>query len=198
MCVRRRAVGLAILAAMILGGCAAPSGPGTRGGYRTVTTEPCRDTETARHHNQAGLKLLEEGRLDEAATAFERALTADVEFGPAHNNLGKVHYRKGQWYKAAWEFEYARNLLPKHVEPRNNLGLVLENAGELDRAVEQYRQAVALDARPVEYRANLARALVRRGDCTEELRVLLRKLVQEDCRAEWQLWARQQLARLGE
>lgn len=164
--------------------------------YRTIRVEPRRDTDAAQRINRLGLEHLEKGELDEAATAFERALTADVEFAPAHNNLGKVYFLQKHWYKAAWEFEYAAKLLPRRAEPRNNLGLVLEHAGELDRAIEQFQLAVGLDEDAVEYRGNLARALIRRGDRTEQVRSLLQNVIDKDTRTDWVNWARRWLVQV--
>lgn len=179
-------------------GCAdsARSTNGT-GTYRTITTEPRRDTDTARKHNQRGLEALAEDDLEEAVEAFSRALSADVEFGPAHNNLGKVYFKQNNWYKAAWEFEYAAELMPRQPEPRHNLGLVLEQVGELDRAVEQYRQAVTLAPEEPIYQAHLIRAMIRRGDQTRQVRHLLEQLDQEALSAEWRDWVIHQRARLG-
>jgi tetratricopeptide (TPR) repeat protein len=178
-------------------GCNNPSAGESRAClYRTVTAEPGRDTEAARRDNQAGLDLLAKGDLDAAADAFQRALTADIEFGPAHNNLGKVYYLQKDWYKAAWEFEFASKQLPNHAEPRNNLGLVLEEAGQLDRAVASYREAIAFDPDNIQYRANLARALVRRGDRTDEVRALLDRLIEQETRGEWRAWAVRERLRL--
>ncbi len=165
--------------------------------YRTITTQPRRDTDAARRQNQRGLEHLAEDELNKAAEAFGRALSADVEFGPAHNNLGKVHFKQRDWYKAAWEFEYAAQLMPRQPEPRNNLGLVLEQVGELDRAVEQYRQAVALAPDEQIYRAHLVRAMIRRGDRTDEVRHLLEQLEAEALTPEWRNWVNHQRARLA-
>jgi len=161
--------------------------------YHTVRIEPLRDTEAAKQGNQEGLKHLAENDLTAAAQAFQRALAADVEFGPAHNNLGKVYYRQKKWHEAAWEFEYACKLLPKYAEPRNNLGMVLDATGDLTGAIDQYREAISL-ADNVQYNGNLASALIRRGDRTEEVRQLLQQLAAKDPRPEWQNWARRQLA----
>ncbi len=185
----------AVLAAAGCGGMTAGSGPG--GAYRTVRADPGRNTEAAAKRNQEGLRHLEEGDLEAARKAFERALTDDVKFGPAHNNLGKVFFKQQNWYKAAWEFQYAADLLPTFPQPRNNLGLVLEEAGRLNEAVEAYRAAVALDPKTVAYRANLARALVKRGDRTPELREMLVAVVARETRPAWHDWARLELARLG-
>ncbi len=165
--------------------------------YRTISTEPFRNTDAAKRENQKGLEHLQNEEYDKAVDSFRRALTADVEFGPAHNNLGKVYYKQEKWYKAAWEFERARKLLPDNAEPVNNLGLVCEKAGDLDQAVEYYRQAADLDSNNIRCRANLARALIKRGDRTDEVRKLLERILREDTRPDWIIWARQQQQNIG-
>jgi Tfp pilus assembly protein PilF len=194
-----RSVLTSVLVALALAGCTNPSAKGPAAAtYRTINADPLRDTDAAARHTQAGLVLLDKGQLNPAAEEFNKALTADVDYGPAHNNLGKVYYRQRLWYKAAWEFEYACNQLPRSAEPRNNLGLVLEESGQLDRAVDTYRQAVALDGSNIQYRANLVRAMVRRGDRTAEVRELLRQVAQQDTRPDWQRWALQQEAGMSD
>lgn len=191
-------LGFIAFAACVVAGCqhAAPDAD-TQGNYRTIRTEPLRNTDAARRAHQQGLEHLDQQNLELAQKAFERALTADVEFGPAHNSLGKVYYQQQDWYRAAWEFEYAKKLMPRRPEPRNNLALVLEQAGELDRAIDLYREAVGLAPDNIRYRANLARALVRRGDRSREVRVLLEAILEEDTRPEWLTWAQSQLDSKG-
>ncbi len=193
-----RRAALAALAAAILPGCGPWSMQGDEGNYRTVTAQPGRNTAAARRQNQEGLARLAADDLEGAEKAFARALTADVEFGPAHNNLGKIHYRRGDWYQAAWEFEFARKLLPDNPEPCNNLGLVREVQGRLDMAVDHYRQAVDLAPDNIHYAANLARALHKRGDRTGELHGLLRQIIEQDDRPAWRAWARRQLTAIGQ
>lgn len=192
----RQALALLLVAALLSGAGCMNLAPASQpaGEYRTIMVDPRRDTEAAKQANRLGMEHMAEGEVAQAVVAFNRALTADVSFGPAHNNLGKAYYAQKEWYKAAWEFEYAKKLLPRHPEPRNNLGLVLEMAGELDRAAESYREAAALDGSNMQYCGNLARALVRRGDRTGELRSLLGQLVARDTRTEWLAWARLQQA----
>jgi len=184
------------IALLAVAGCGDRTRTVRAGNYRTVQAEPDRDTDAAKRYNQRGLEHLAAGDLNEAAMDFRRALAADVQYGPAHNNLGKVYYAEKDWYQAAWEFEYARELMPRHPEPLNNLGLVHEQAGEFDRAIEHYDKAVALDPDNIEYRANLARAMVRRGDRTEQLKLLLQQILAEDTRPDWLVWAKAHLAHL--
>jgi Flp pilus assembly protein TadD len=193
---KRRLIIFGACVACLAAGCDQPAAPVTQAAsYRTITTQPLRDTQTARTHNRQGLEHLAAGRFDKAADEFNLALTADVEFGPAHNNLGKVLFARKQLYEAAWEFDYACRLLPHNAEPHNNLGLVLQEAGQLDNAIEQFRTAVNMDPSSVEYAGNLAVALVRRGDRGAELRQLLERIIAEDDRGEWVIWARRQLPR---
>lgn len=162
--------------------------------YRTVPSDPHRDTASARRLDVQGREQMAKGEIKRAAELFKQALTADVEYGPAHNNLGKVYFRQKDWYQAAWEFEYAGKLMPRRAEPRNNLGLVLERSGDLDKAIDRYHEAVELDPDNVEYRGNLARALIQRGDRNEEVLKLLETIAQRDTRPEWQTWAKRHLA----
>ena len=173
-----------------LGGC---NGGGS---YRIVSTEVLRNTEAAKRANREGLEHLAEGRLTEAAEAFEQARKADVEYGPAYNNLGKVYFKQRKWHEAAREFDNAKRLLPYHPGPPNNLGLVFQQAGWFDEAVKQHRQAVNLAPGDVEYAGNLAMALIRRGDETDEVRDLLGQLTKQTTNREWLLWARKQQTRL--
>jgi Flp pilus assembly protein TadD len=182
-----------LLSGLFLSGMACRMDEPSPAPYRTVSADPFRDTELAKRENQAGLAHLAGGELDSAVQAFERALTADNGFGPAHNNLGKAYFLKGDLYKAAWEFEYARKLLPRSPQPCNNLGIVFEQNREWDKAVEHYRQAVALDPENLEFQGNLTRALVLRGDRTDEVRTRLKKIIAQDKRNDWIIWANKQL-----
>jgi Flp pilus assembly protein TadD len=183
-----------------LAGCADTSRPRQPGmPYRTISTEPWRDTEAARQKNREGLRHLAAGDMEAATRSFKQALSADVKFGPAHNNLGKVYYLQNDLYNAAWEFKYAIDLLPRHAGPHNNLGLVLEASDKpdkLEEAVNSYREAVSVEPTNIEYRANLARALVKRGDKTDEVAILLQQILDQDDRPQWRSWAKLQLIKL--
>jgi tetratricopeptide (TPR) repeat protein len=190
------------VALLVGGGCASPGQDGHRDeSVRTVTADSERDTRAAREANRRGVSHLEAGRLQKAKAAFQKAITADGRFGPAQNNLGEVYYKQGQGYKAARRFDRARKLMPERPEPYNNLGLVLERGSKVDpggnkleRAIDYYRKAVQRDPDNMEYLGNLTRALVRRGDDGKEVRRLLQRLLEEDDRPQWLMWAERQLS----
>jgi tetratricopeptide (TPR) repeat protein len=125
---------------------------------------------------------------------LQKALVADVNYGPAHNNLGQLYFLQRKFYLAAWEFESATKLMPECPEPQNNLGLVFEEVGKFDEAINCYRTALSLQSNNPEIIGNLARTLVRQEQFDEETRGLLEGLVSMDTRPEWVAWAREQLA----
>ena len=161
--------------------------------YRTVAADPNIDTDKAKAENLKARKWMEKGRDILAERALQKALIADVTYGPAHNNLGKLYYCQGKHYLAAWEFEYAIKLMPDHAEPYNNLGIVYETVGKLDEAVELYANAKKLQSTHPEIIGNLARASLRRGDDFAVIKPLLCDLTLYDTRPDWIAWAKHQL-----
>ena len=188
----RRRIKMVAMLAVLVAGCS-HWGHGSKVNYATVTGDPCHDTEQAKAGNEKGLRLLEHGKLDEAEQAFQRALVADVTFGPAHNNLGTMYFQQGKFYLAAWEYEYASKLMPQRPEPYSNLGLVYETVNRADSAVDCYSLALELQPTNPEFLSNLARARVRRGDRGADMGMLLNDLVFMDSRPDWNSWAREQL-----
>jgi len=166
--------------------------------YTTVDRSSARDTASARKHTLTAVKLIEEGKLDEAREELKSALAADLFHGPAHNNMGGVHLKQKRYYLAAWEFQYAAKLMPNQAEPRNNLGMVFETVGRLDEAQQWYDKALALEPEEVEIAANLARIHTRKSINNERTRELLAMVVMKDQRSEWVRWARGRLAMIGQ
>jgi Flp pilus assembly protein TadD len=207
-----RSISLVALAALVLG-CQDSGRP------TVVATASGPNTELARQENDRAFALIQQGKHAEAEPILQRALAADVTFGPAHNNLGLVYFHfwmvgrdagtdgKGSHsqgtaaaapslYDAAREFDYASRLMPYQPDPRNNLGLVFEETGKFREAVELYERARKLAPDNPEYIGNLARVRVKRGDRDDETRKLLEELTFKDPRPDWQDWARMMLFQL--
>jgi Tfp pilus assembly protein PilF len=177
-------------------GCA--SKQGEDGPYDTLGEAPGRDTDRARQLNERAFTQLKKKHYDKAKRTLERALDADVMFGPAHNNLGKVFYHQDRLYRAAWEFQYAIKLMPDQPEPKNNLGLVFEKAGKLDKALKHYQEAHELAPDNAQMLGNLTRAKLRLGEKDQKLRKWLDALIMKDDRKRWTDWAREQRALLSD
>jgi Tfp pilus assembly protein PilF len=180
------------------GGCASSTPSAiSASGYQTIAKDPRRDTDQARVFTSKAVLLIDQSKWSDAESALQKALDADITFGPAHNNLGSVYLHQENLYQAAWEFQYAVKLMPSQPEPKNNLGLVLEAAGKLDDAIANYDQAMAIEPNNPQFVGNAARARARRGDKDAKSRDLLNRLLAIDNRPDWIQWAREKLVFMG-
>jgi enediyne biosynthesis protein E4 len=80
--------------------------------------------------NADGIKCTDEGRLQEAVSAFEKALAADPSFFMAAYNRGVVLGRLGRTQEAVAAFRTAIRLRPDFVMGHYALGHLLRNAGD--------------------------------------------------------------------
>jgi tetratricopeptide (TPR) repeat protein len=94
--------------------------------------------------NGAGVRLMAEGRLDEALAAFRRALQDNPSFALAAYNIGVVLAHKGALQEAAEAFRTAIHLRPGLAAAHFALGLVLRAMGD-PAADEELRNARMLD-----------------------------------------------------
>jgi len=161
--------------------------------YETLDRVPGQDTDRARKLTVDAVDQIDHAKWDEAKITLEKALDADITFGPAHNNLGTVYLHENNIYLAAWEFQYASKLMPYQPEPRSNLGLAMEAAGKFDAAIDDYDEALKMDPDNPQFLGNDARARIRRGEHDTKVRELLMQLVYVDTRPEWVDWAREKL-----
>jgi Flp pilus assembly protein TadD len=161
--------------------------------YQTVAENPIRETRKAQRLTEQAVKEIERGKLVKAEQSLEKALIADVTFGPAHNNLGQVYFQQGKLYLAGMEFDYARRLMPERPEPYNNLGLVYERAGRTEEAIENFSSARSLEPSNAEFIGNLVRARVKHGDRDIEVQQMLQELLLLETRPDWLEWVNEQL-----
>jgi len=162
--------------------------------YETVRAEPNRNADKARHFNDKAIGHIQSCEWERAIHFLQKALAADLTYGPAHNNLGRAYFAQGKYYLAAWELQHAITEMPGHAEPINNLGLVYETVGRNMEALEQYELAYSLEPTRAEYIGNLTRIRLVIDDKDPTVVELLRELVFYDTRPTWTWWAREQLA----
>jgi hypothetical protein len=167
--------------------------------YETVQADPRHETAVAEAEHAKALKILNEPSCCtgcnpcKAEEHLQKALVADVTYGPAHNTLGMLYLRQRKLYLAAWEFEYAQRLMPDRFEPVYNLGLVYEAADKLDRAIEFYSIAFSLSPRTPQVLESLARARLRNGEPIASVRPLLQEILFYETRPVWVCWAKDRL-----
>ena len=182
-------------------GCAYWKKETKSGQYETIAANPSYDSAAAEKSHASAIFILDgyfagkKVNLAEAENLLQKALVADVTYGPAHNTLGIVYMVQRKNYLAAWEFEYASKLMPEQIEPIYNLGRLYEDADKLDNAIAYYEQALAMSPRDGTIIGSLAAAQLKSGLPLDAVRPLLETLVFADHRPEWIAWAQDQLGR---
>ncbi len=121
--------------------------------------------------SRKGLKLAEEGRLDEAVAAFEAAARLAPEVAGIHLNLGSAYYRLAQtrsdsvaagWLaEAAKRFEQGLALSPDLAAAKLNLAAAYSALGRHDEAVALLESARGTAADQADLLYNLAVAYSR-------------------------------------
>ncbi|MBW1895285.1 MAG: tetratricopeptide repeat protein, partial [Deltaproteobacteria bacterium] len=96
-----------------------------------------------------------QGRLEEAAAGYRKALTIKPDYVEAHSNLGTVLIAQGRLEEAAAGYRKALAIKPDFAEAHNNLGNVLIEQGRLEEAAAGYRKALAIKPDFVEAHSNL-------------------------------------------
>jgi tetratricopeptide (TPR) repeat protein len=114
-------------------------------------------------HNNLGLALAAQGKLDQAMAHYAEALRLEPDFAMAHNNLGIALAAQGKLDQAMAHFAKALRLQPDYAEAHNNLGLALAGQGKLDQAAAHYAEALHLKPDLAEAHNNLGLALAAQG-----------------------------------
>lgn len=100
-----------------------------------------------------GEQAASKGKVDEARTYFEQAVSLDAEFIDAYNELGAAETRLGQLPEAAEQFQKAIDLAPEHHLALPNLSIVLAKMQRFHEAGQVARRAlkVAPGSAPIHY-----------------------------------------------
>ncbi|MBV8859432.1 MAG: tetratricopeptide repeat protein [Acidobacteria bacterium] len=91
-----------------------------------------------------GARFALEGRLSEAAQAFEQAVALDPSNGNAFYALGNVYAEMGRWADAVNAYYKAVSLNKQDVEALNNLGIALGMRGQHTQATSAFQRAIKI------------------------------------------------------
>lgn len=123
----------------------------------------------------AALALEDAGKLDQAATAYRRALAAAPQDPALHFNLGNVLSALQRHEEAVASFEAALRCDESYAQAWNNLGNVQARLGRMNDAVNSFRRAIQLVPSYTTARENLSE-VVRRLEQESPLRIIRAEL----------------------
>ena len=118
-------------------------------------------------HNNLGVALKNQNKLDEAAFHYKEAIRLDPRAADAHNNLGAVYFAQSKLPEAEKEYEAALRLRPNYPEAHNNLGVILKRRDRTEEEIAHYREAIRLRPDFAEAYNNLGYALLEDGRMQE-------------------------------
>src|SRR5262249_6159134 len=127
------------------------------------------DPKIAPAHNDLGIMLQGQGRLDEAEACYRRAIEINERFAEAMSNLGAVLAARGRIDDATAWYGHALAADSQFAPAHNNLGAVLARLGHFNEAEAAHRRAIALKPEFPDGHYNLGVALQDQGRFEEAL-----------------------------
>ncbi len=118
-------------------------------------------------HNNLGELLAGGGRLEEAASHFNKALEINPQFDQALHNSGMMLVQQRKPQEAIEQFSKAVEINPNFLEAYNKLGAALAETGRLDEAAVALSKALEINPRHPTAHANMALVLERQGKLDE-------------------------------
>jgi tetratricopeptide (TPR) repeat protein len=116
-----------------------------------------------------GNSLAGEGRLPQAAAAFEKALNRDPNLTPAHIKLISVYGQLGQLQNAESHFRAAVRLSPHDPEIFFNYGQALATEERFAEAEEAFRHVLKISPRYSDAQLNLGSMLEAEGKLSDAI-----------------------------
>jgi tetratricopeptide (TPR) repeat protein len=112
--------------------------------------------EAAEHWFQRGLELEQSGNVQEAISAYQKAVDLDCTSAGAWLNLGTIYFNARQWQRAETFYNKALEADPKYALAHFNLGNLHDERGRPERALKHYLEAVELRPDYADVHYNLA------------------------------------------
>ncbi len=104
------------------------------------------DNDNYLAHNNLGIILAKQGRVEQALYHYGRAAEAHPHYSKIYNNIGIIYSRRGDFEQAIYHFQKALRINSDNFKAHNNLGFALEQLGDLQQAIVHYR--IALEINP--------------------------------------------------
>ena len=89
--------------------------------------------------------LLANGQIEEARSAYERAIVCDPRYAGAHFNLGNLRSRAGEFEHALHSYQAAIEIRPNFAEALVAMGNALDSLQRTSEARDSYQRALTIN-----------------------------------------------------
>ena len=127
-------------------------------------------------HNNLGLALKEEGRIDEAMLHFQEALRIRPQYVEALVNVGEVYLEQGRPEKALAYSTEALRVIPHYPPAHANMGAAFSMLGRSSEAIEQFQEVLQFQPDNALALSGLGSALAMQGRRDEALQHMLQSV----------------------
>jgi tetratricopeptide (TPR) repeat protein len=114
-------------------------------------------------HNNLGVALAGQGKIDEAIVQYSEALRTKPNYANAHNNLGVALDDQGKIDEAIAQYIEALRIRPDYANAHINLGVALANQGKIDEAIAHFTEALRIEPDSAKAHNDLGIALASQG-----------------------------------
>ncbi len=133
-------------------------------------------TETALTQLNKGIKLLEEGHLEEALASFDIVIELDPNQSRAYHHLGEALARQGKLEEAVTAYRKAITLKPDFSWSYHHLGDALEQQQQWEESVAAFRHAIELNPDHFGSYVGLGKSLEKLGELDDAIRAYRRAI----------------------
>ncbi len=123
----------------------------------------------AEGHASLALRLLDEGRVDEAIEHFQKSLEIEPQNAAVHYRLGDALASQARIDEAMEHWEKSLEIEPRNAPLHYGLGVLLASRGRAEEAIAHYEEALNLDPNLAGAHSDLGIALDRKGKKGEAL-----------------------------
>jgi len=116
-----------------------------------------------------GVALQDQGNLEEAIEAYNKALSIKPDYAETYYNMGITLEEQGNLEEAIEAYNKAIAIKPNYAVAYNNIGITLQEQSKMEEAIEAYNKAIAIKPDYAEAYNNMGVALQDQGKLEEAI-----------------------------
>jgi protein O-mannosyl-transferase len=119
--------------------------------------------QNALAHNNLGVALMNQGRMQEAERHFMQAIEIKRDYAAPHDNMGLILAEKGKLHEAVMQYREAIRIRPNDERTYSNIGIAFARMGRLGEAGRWFGEAIRINPDNADGYNNMGAALARAG-----------------------------------